>query len=54
LGDKGGKVITVCAKAMQPNDGSGWLIGGLHFNAGQEFHRRFGQKSENRILSRVC
>jgi hypothetical protein len=44
LGDKGGKVIAVRAKAMEPNDGGGWVIGGLHLNAGQEFHGRFGKK----------
>jgi hypothetical protein len=54
LGDKGGKVIAVCAKAVKPDDGGSRIIRCLNLNAGQVFHGRFGKKSENRILSRVC
>jgi hypothetical protein len=38
LGNKGGKIIAVCAKAMEPNDGGSRLVGSLNFDAGQLFH----------------
>jgi hypothetical protein len=51
LGNKGGKIIAVCAKAMEPNDGGSRLVGGLNFDAGQQFHGILYKKSKGYFKS---